>query len=64
MLELYSLLMIALLVSTCLVWQISALSCLDQNGNPVEWWVVLKTPPKTGTNAYGYYDANMKTSEL
>ena len=31
--------------------------CLDNNGRPVEWWIILKVPPKIGNSGYGYFDA-------
>ena len=56
--------MIVLYITIALVCQTTSLSCLDQTGQPVAWWVVLKVPPKSGTNSYGYYDSNMKTGQF
>ena len=39
-------------------------NCISQDGQPVLWWIVLKTPPKTGTNAFGYFDSSMQTTEF
>lgn len=39
-------------------------TCLSQSGEPVEWWVVFKVPPKLGVNSYAYYDARMKNGEF
>lgn len=41
-----------------------AQSCLKANGEPVQWWVILKVPPKIGRLGFGYYDSTMKTGKF
>ena len=31
--------------------------CLNHLGQAVDWWVVLKVPPKIGKSGFGYYDS-------
>lgn len=31
--------------------------CKNHVGNPVNWWVILKVPPKIGKTGFGYYDS-------
>jgi hypothetical protein len=51
--------MLELIILLTLACQTVTLNCVGQDGQPVQWWVVLKTPPKIGINAYGYYDSSM-----
>lgn len=45
----------------CIVLQlvIGALSqyCLNSQGQIVDWWVILKVPPKIGSSGFGYMDS-------
>lgn len=34
--------------------------CLDNQGRPIEWWTVLKVPPKIGSGGYGYFDSQSR----
>ena len=52
------------LISAFVIFQVTTLSCMSQTNQPVAWWIVIKVPPKYGTNSYGYYDSTMKTGEL
>ena len=56
--------MIALIVCVIIIAQAAAQTCLGQSGEPVEWWVIFKVPPKTGFNSFGYYDSRKKSGEL
>lgn len=38
--------------------------CLNQDGDPIEWWVILKIPPKIGNSGYAYYDSQMQTGSF
>jgi hypothetical protein len=38
-----------------------AQGCLNHLGNPIDWWVVLKVPPKIGSSGFGYYDSTFKS---
>lgn len=35
--------------------------CLNHVGSPVDWWVILKVPPKIGKSGFGYYDSTYKS---
>lgn len=35
--------------------------CKNHLGTPVEWWVILKVPPKIGKSGFGYYDSTYKS---
>lgn len=59
----YSVLFVSLLLSVIIMPIIYAQNCLNHNGNPVDWWVILKVPPKIGKSGFGYYDSSFK-SEL
>jgi len=39
-------------------------TCLKSTGEGVEWWVILKVPPKIGKVGYGYYDSKMRTGKF
>jgi hypothetical protein len=39
-------------------------NCLNQAGEPVSWWVILKVPPTIGNSGYGFYDSNTKTGQF
>jgi prophage antirepressor-like protein len=39
-------------------------SCLKGTGESVQWWVIMKVPPKIGKTGYGYYDSTMKTGKF
>ena len=52
---------IFLLALSCLAF---AQTCLKATGEPVQWWVILKVPPKIGKLGYGYYDSTMKTGKF
>ena len=52
------------LITVCLLVPSLGQYCLDPQGKPVAWWVVIKVPPKTGQNGYGYYDANTRTAQF
>eukprot|EP01087_Luapelamoeba_hula_P001831 TRINITY_DN1162_c0_g1_i1.p1 TRINITY_DN1162_c0_g1~~TRINITY_DN1162_c0_g1_i1.p1 ORF type:complete len:364 (+),score=50.09 TRINITY_DN1162_c0_g1_i1:16-1107(+) len=49
-----------------------ALGCLDENGNDVDWWIIMKTPYMPGNAnpnvasgfGYAYADANAQTLQL
>ena len=45
----------ALLVAFVLASAFGAISCLDENGNPVDWFVAMKVP---GGQTYFYTDTN------
>lgn len=36
-------------------------ACLNHLGSPVDWWVILKVPPKIGKSGFGYYDSTYKS---
>lgn len=38
--------------------------CLNPDGEPVSWWVILKVPPMIGNSGYGYYDSNSKNGQF
>lgn len=31
--------------------------CVDSEGKKVDWWAILKVPPKIGSSGYGYVDS-------
>lgn len=37
-------------------------SCLNHLGQAVDWWVVLKVPPKIGKSGFGYFDSTYSGS--
>ena len=39
-------------------------SCLDQNGNVVDWWAILKVPPKIGSSGFGYIDSTSQSTNF
>ena len=39
-------------------------SCLKSTGEAVQWWVILKVPPKIGKSGYGYFDSTMSTGKF
>jgi hypothetical protein len=39
-------------------------TCLKSTGEPIEWWIILKVPPKIGKSGYAYYDSTMKTGKF
>jgi hypothetical protein len=41
-----------------------ALSCVGNEGQAVDWWVVLKFPGRINQTGFGYYDSRMSTSKL
>lgn len=41
-----------------------AISCLNNEGNPVDWWVVLKVPGDINKTGHGYYDSKMTTGRM
>jgi hypothetical protein len=49
--------MLSYLILALVCVQASALACLNQQGDPVEWWIIFKVPPKIGLVSYGYYDS-------
>lgn len=51
---------LALLVALIVISSHSQ-GCLNHLGNPVDWWVVLKVPPKIGNSGFGYYDSTFKS---
>lgn len=56
-----NLLTLGLLV-TLLTFSAYAQGCLNHVGTPVDWWVILKVPPKIGTSGFGYYDSTFKSA--
>jgi hypothetical protein len=36
-------------------------TCLNHLGSPVDWWVILKVPPKIGKSGFGYYDSTFRS---
>lgn len=38
-----------------------AQQCVNHVGAAVDWWVILKVPPKIGTSGFGYYDSTYRT---
>ena len=38
--------------------------CYNANGVAVQWWVILKVPPKIGSYAYAYFDSNQQTNSF
>lgn len=39
----------------------SSQSCLNHQGAIVDWWVILKVPPKIGSTGFGYYDSTYRS---
>ncbi len=40
---------------------IGADQCKNHVGNRVDWWVILKVPPKIGNSGFGYYDSTFSS---
>ena len=38
--------------------------CMDNSGKRVDWWAILKVPPKIGSSGYGYIDSVSQTSDF
>ena len=38
--------------------------CRNKYGKVVEWWIVLKVPPKIGSHDYGYFDSMQQTADF
>ena len=38
--------------------------CLNHLGQAVDWWVILKVPPKIGKSGFGYYDSTYSHSSF
>ena len=55
---------ILLLLVVGLLVLVNCQNCLDANGQPIHWWIVLKVPPKIGKSGYGYYDSSLKTGRF
>lgn len=56
--------MIKLIVGLLLLFVANAQYCISQDGEPIEWWIVLKVPPKIGNSGFAYYDSNTKTGKM
>lgn len=41
-----------------------SISCLNNEGSAVDWWVVLKVPGKINKTGYGYYDSKYSSPKL
>ena len=39
-------------------------TCLDLNGSTVDWWAVLKVPPKIGSSGFGYIDSKSQNTDF
>lgn len=50
-----------LLLSFLYLLQVHADSCVNHLGANVDWWVILKVPPKIGRSGFGYYDSNYRS---
>jgi hypothetical protein len=50
--------------SLLLVPIMCTLSCVNNEGIEVDWWVVLKFPKKINKTGFGYYDSRMSTDKL
>lgn len=53
--------LLLVILSVSLISLAETQSCLNSNGEPVSWWVILKVPPMIGNSGYGYYDSNTRT---
>lgn len=62
--SIHNCLMIKLIVGVLIVLAVSSQYCFSREGEPMEWWVVLKVPPKIGNSGYAYYNSNMKTGKM
>jgi len=56
--------MLKALILFSLLYASLAQSCLKANGEVVQWWVILKVPPKVGRIGFGYYDSTIKTGRF
>lgn len=36
-------------------------TCKNHQGNTVDWWIILKVPPKIGNSGFGYYDSTFSS---
>ncbi len=45
-----------------LIVSAAAQGCLNHLGVEVDWWVILKVPPKIGKSGFGYYDSTYRSS--
>jgi len=43
---------------------VNAQFCINTEGEPIEWWAILKTPPKIGNNGYAYFGSGSKSSSF
>lgn len=39
-------------------------ACLNHQGTEVDWWVIMKVPPKIGKSGFGYYDSTYKSGNF
>lgn len=53
-----------LLIVISLVQTGLSIGCLNHNGQQVDWWVVLKIPPKIGKSGFGYIDSKAVFSKF
>ena len=44
-----------------LIVSAAAQGCLNHLGVEVDWWVILKVPPKIGKSGFGYYDSTYRS---
>lgn len=44
-----------------LVWVVVPQGCVNHVGAVVDWWVILKVPPKIGSTGFGYYDSTYRS---
>lgn len=49
------------LLGLLLLLQANADNCVNHLGLNVDWWVILKVPPKIGRSGFGYYDSTYRS---
>ena len=54
--------LLKILIACVLLFTAHSQFCLNHLGQKVDWWVMLKVPPKIGKSGFGYFDSSFTHS--